>query len=248
MAEEAREGSREDWLRARRALLEKEKAHLRAGDALAAERRSLPMVRVDRPYSFETEAGERTLAGLFDGRSQLVVYHFMLGPGWAAGCDGCSFVADHFDGADRHLRHHDVTLVAVSRAPLSEILAYKSRMGWRFPWVSSHATSFNRDFHVSCDDPAATSVDAGFTKVHISGGEGHGLSVFRRGVGDAVFHTYSTHGRGVDPLIGAHAVLDLTPKGRNERTTMDWVRRHDEYEARGDAPRACHGGSGPAGG
>lgn len=244
MGEAFREGTREEWLRARKALLEKEKAHLRAGDALAAERRALPMVRVERPYRFETEDGERTLAQLFDGRSQLVVYHFMLGPGWAAGCDGCSFVADHFDGADLHLRHHDVTLVAVSRAPLSEILPYKRRMGWRFPWVSSHATGFNRDFHVSSDHPEATGVDAGFARVHIGAGEGHGLSVFRRGAGDTVYHTYSTYGRGVDPLIGAHAILDLTPKGRDERGTMDRVRRHDEYE---EPPRACGCGSAAAG-
>jgi predicted dithiol-disulfide oxidoreductase (DUF899 family) len=221
--------TRADWLRARRALLEKEKAHLRAGDALAAERRALPWVRVDAPYSFETEAGPRNLADLFDGRSQLAVYHFMFGPGWKQGCDGCSFLADHFDGANLHLQHHDVSLVAVSRAPLAEFLPYKRRMGWRFPWVSSHGSTFNADFFVSARGDETGERDVGFTRVHLGGGEGHGISVFALGPDGTVYHTYSTYGRGCDPLIGAHAFLDLTPLGRNEKGVMDWVRRHDEY-------------------
>lgn len=228
--------TREVWIRSRAALLEKEKAHLRAGDALTAERQALPMVRVDTAYRFDTQQGSRTLLELFDGRSQLMVYHFMFGPGWTQGCDGCSFLADHFDGANLHLRHHDVTLVAVSQAPLAELLPYKRRMGWHFDWLSSYGTSFNFDFHVSAEKDHVSRTDAGFTSVHISAGEGHGISVFRRDAEDAIFHTYSTYGRGVDPLMGAHAFLDLTPKGRNENGVMDWVRRHDEYQASGHAP------------
>jgi predicted dithiol-disulfide oxidoreductase (DUF899 family) len=229
MIDAPRVATREDWLRARRALLEKEKAHLRAGDAIAAERRALPWVRVEARYRFETETGPRSLAELFGGRSQLVVYHFMFGPGWKQGCDGCSFLADHFDGANLHLQHHDVSLVAVSRAPLAEFLPYKRRMGWHFPWVSSHGSTFNADFFVSARGDETGERDAGFTRVHLGSGEGHGISVFARATDGAVFHTYSTYGRGCDPLIDAHALLDLTPLGRNERGVMDWVRRHDEY-------------------
>jgi predicted dithiol-disulfide oxidoreductase (DUF899 family) len=144
--------SRQDWIEARTQLLAEEKAHMRKGDELAAKRRNLPWVRIDKEYAFETECGRKTLAELFDGRSQLIVYHFMFAPGWTEGCTGCSFLADHFDGANLHLAHHDVSLVAVSRAPLAEFLPYKRRMNWHFDWVSSQASDFNCDFHVSVSE------------------------------------------------------------------------------------------------
>ncbi len=207
--------SRAEWQAERQALLADEKAVTRALDQLAVRRRSLPWVPVEKSYAFSGEAGPATLAQLFGQSRQLVVYHFMFGPGWPEGCDGCSFVSDHFDGANLHLRHHDVTLVAVSRAPLDELMPFKRRMGWQFPWFSSAGSDFNSDF-------AAT--DAG-------GREQHGLSVFAKDDQGRVFHTYSTYRRGVDLLIGAHNLLDLTPKGRNETGVMDWVRHHDRYVA-----------------
>ena len=203
----------EEWRTERAALLAEEKALSRELDRLAEKRRALPWVRVDKAYRFESEAGPVTLADLFGRNSQLVVYHFMFGPGWAEGCDGCSFVADHFDGADLHLRHHGVSLVAVSRAPLAKFLPFKRRMGWRFAWVSSAGADFNHDFGATDEKDQ----------------EQHGISVFARDEEGQFFHTYSTQGRGVDLLIGAHNILDLTPKGRNEKSVMDWVRHHDRY-------------------
>lgn len=225
--------SREEWIAERRKLLAREKAHMRAGDEIAAARRALPRVRIDKPYAFETEQGPKTLAGLFDGRSQLIVYHFMFAPGWEAGCVGCSFLADHIDAANLHLAHHDVTLLAVSRAPLAELLPYRRRMGWRFDWVSSHPSDFNADFQVSVSeaDRAAGQRLYNFERTALGDGSGEepGISVFLRDGGGEVFHTYSAYARGGDILIGAHNFLDLTPKGRNEDGIMDWVRRHDEY-------------------
>ena len=212
-ADAPRIASRDAWRTERDALLLEEKALSRAIDRLAEKRRALPWVVVDKPYSFASEAGPVTLADLFGGNSQLVVYHFMFGPGWAEGCDGCSFVADHFDGADQHVRHHDVSLVAVSRAPLAEFLPFKQRMGWRFAWVSSAGTDFNYDFGATDEKDR----------------EQHGISVFAKDETGQIFHTYSTRGRGVDLLIGAHNILDLTPKGRNEKGVMNWVRHHDRY-------------------
>jgi predicted dithiol-disulfide oxidoreductase (DUF899 family) len=208
--------SRDVWQAERQALLAEEKAVTRALDALAARRRALPWVRIEKDYAFTGEEGPLGLADLFGQNSQLVVYHFMFGPGWREGCDGCSFVADHFDGADLHLRHHDVSLVAVSRAPLAEFLPFKRRMGWRFAWVSSAGSDFNYDFGATDEKDQ----------------EQHGLSVFARGEDGRIFHTYSTQGRGVDLLIGAHNILDMTPKGRNEQGVMDWVRHHDRYAPR----------------
>jgi predicted dithiol-disulfide oxidoreductase (DUF899 family) len=224
--------SREDWIEARKKLLAEEKAHMRRGDEIAAARRALPWVRIDKTYVFETERGRKDLAELFDGRSQLITYHFMFQPGWEAGCTGCSFLADHFDGANLHLAHHDVTLVAVSRAPLTEFLPYKRRMNWRFEWVSSHGSDFNYDFHVSVSEAEKASGRRyyNYEEAESSGGDAPGLSVFYRDEDGAVYHTYSTYARGGDILIGAHNFLDMTPKGRNEATIMDWVRRHDEYE------------------
>lgn len=224
--------SRDEWTKARKELLAREKAHTREGDAVAAARRALPWVRIDKTYGFETERGRETLADLFGGRSQLITYHFMFGPGWEAGCPGCSFLVDHIDGANRHLGHHDVTLLAVSRAPLAEILPYKRRMGWAFDWVSSHGSDFNADFQVSPSEAeqAAGRRTYNYETLDRVGDEEPGLSVFCKDDDGTVYHTYSTYARGGDILIGAHNFLDLTPKGRNETTTMDWVRRHDEYE------------------
>jgi predicted dithiol-disulfide oxidoreductase (DUF899 family) len=224
--------SREQWIEARKELLAKEKEHMRQGDKLAAERRALPWVKVDKDYVFETERGRKTLAELFDGRSQLIVYHFMFAPGAKQGCVGCSFLSDHFDGANLHLPHHDVTLVAVSRAPLSDFLPYKRRMNWHFDWVSSAGSDFNYDFNVSAteQEKASGKRTYNYETIESSGGELFGLSVFYRDKDGAIYHTYSTYARGGDVLIGAHTFLDMTPLGRNEATTMDWVRRHDEYE------------------
>jgi predicted dithiol-disulfide oxidoreductase (DUF899 family) len=227
--------SQTEWLAARRALLAKEKEAVRLRDEVNAQRLELPWVRVEKTYTFHTTDGRKTLAELFAGRSQLVVYHFMLGPGWAAGCPGCSFLADHLDGALPHLEHHDVTLTAVSRAPLAEIAAYKTRMGWRFPWASSHGSDFNYDYHVSFtpEDLADGKVFYNFAEVDAAqaAAELPGLSAFYKDESGNVFHTYSSYARGPEELIGALMILDRAPKGRNETTTMDFVRRHDEYEA-----------------
>lgn len=233
--------SREEWLKARKALLAREKEATRLRDAINAERLALPWVRVDKPYAFDTPRGKRTLAALFDGRSQLIVYHFMLAPGWKAGCDGCSFLADHLDGALIHLNNHDVTLIAVSRAPLPEIEAYKRRMGWRFPWVSSYGSDFNYDFQVSFtpDELASGKVHYNYTEIDAgqAAEELPGLSAFSIDETGTVFHTYSSYARGPEELIGTLMFLDRAPKGRNETTVMNWVRRHDEYES--SAPHSC---------
>jgi predicted dithiol-disulfide oxidoreductase (DUF899 family) len=228
--------SRAEWLDARKQLLRKEKELTRLRDRLSAERRELPWVRVEKQYVFDTPSGKRTLAELFDGRSQLLVNHFMLGPGWQQGCVGCSFGADHIDGALVHLEHHDVTVVAVSRAPLPEIEAYKKRMGWRFKWVSSYGSDFNYDYHVSFtqEDLAKGKVYYNYEMTEAAIEELPGLSVFIKDESGDVFHTYSTYARGAEELLGTYMVLDRTPKGRNENgphhNLMDWVRRHDEYE------------------
>ena len=236
--------SRDAWITARKALLAKEKAATRLRDSINEERLALPWVRLEKDYRFDTQAGRQSLAGLFGGRSQLIVYHFMLGPDWTAGCPGCSFLADHLDGALPHLEHHDVTLVAVSRAPLARIEAYKARMGWRFPWVSSCGSDFNFDFGVSFtpEQLASGKVSYNFAEIETASGasdELPGLSAFTRDAAGAVFHTYSSYGRGPEELIGTLMILDRAPKGRNERVTMDFVRRHDEYEEAPATP-ACH--------
>jgi predicted dithiol-disulfide oxidoreductase (DUF899 family) len=235
--------SREQWLAARTALLAKEKEYTRLRDALAAERRALPWVKVEKDYVFDTPAGRQSLADLFDGRSQLVVKHFMLGPGWKDGCIGCSFGADHIDGGLVHLEHHDVSVVAVSRAPLAEIEAYRKRMGWRFKWVSSDGNDFNYDYHVSFTPEELGKGKVYYNYAMIDAGidELPGLSVFVKDAAGDIFHTYSSYGRGGEELITTYMVLDLTPNGRNEtgphRSLMDWVRRHDEYDdPKGTAP------------
>jgi len=227
--------SREQWLKARKELLAKEKEFTRLRDRLSAERRELPWVKIDKLYLFQGPNGTRTLGELFDGRSQLVVYHFMLGPGWEQGCPSCSFLADHFDGAAVHLAHRDVTLCVVSRAPYPEIAAFRKRMGWRFPWVSSFGSDFNRDFHVSfsAEERAGGKVEYNYGLTEFPSAEAPGLSVFARNETGDVFHTYSSYARGLDMLVGAYHFLDLVPKGRDEdglAFTMAWVRHHDRYD------------------
>jgi predicted dithiol-disulfide oxidoreductase (DUF899 family) len=227
--------SREEWRAARKQLLSREKEFTRLRDQLSAERRELPWVRVDKEYVFDGPDGKETLADLFDGRSQLMVYHFMFGPGWEQGCPSCSFVSDHIDGANWHLPHRDVTLLAVSRAPLAQIEAFKRRMGWRFKWVSSSDNDFNHDFHVSFtpDEMARGEVYYNYTMTEFPSEEAPGLSAFYRDPSGAVFHTYSTYARGLDMLVGAYNYLDLAPKGRDEADlpwTMAWVRHHDRYD------------------
>ena len=233
--------SQDEWLAARKTLLAKEKEFSKARDALSAARRDLPWVKLDKNYVFDTPNGKRALAELFDGRSQLIVYHFMLGPGWVQGCPSCSYLADHFDGANIHLAHRDVTLTVVSRAPLAEIEAYKKRMGWRFPWASSNGSDFNHDFHVSFTPEEKATAEYNYAKSGFPSEEAPGLSAFIKD-GGAVYHTYSTYARGLDMLIGAYNFLDMAPKGRAEeglRHGMAWVKRHDEYET---AQPSCCGG------
>ncbi|GAB4192952.1 MAG: thioredoxin family protein [Thalassobaculales bacterium] len=239
--------SRQEWLAARKALLAREKELTRLEDELAAARRALPWVKVEKDYAFDTPQGRRSLAELFDGRSQLMVYHFMFGPDWQQGCPGCSFLADHIDGANLHLAHHDVTLLAASRAPLERIEAYRRRMGWRFSWVSSLGSDFNYDFGVSFtpEQRAAGEVVYNYAPSSADMDELPGLSVFAKAADGAVFHTYSTYGRGPERAIGAYMFLDLTPAGRNETgpnfNLGDWVKRHDEYAAPAPAPACCGG-------
>jgi predicted dithiol-disulfide oxidoreductase (DUF899 family) len=226
--------STEQWLVARKDLLTREKELTRLRDEVSRHRRELPWVKIDKEYIFGGPDGKETLADLFDGRSQLIVYHFMLGPGWEEGCKSCSYLADHFDGANWHLPHRDVSFVVVSRAPLSEIEPYQKRMGWRFKWVSSHNNDFNFDYHVSVteEEKAKGKMYYNYETQEMLGDEMPGLSVFYKDQSGDVFHSYSTYARGLDILVGAYNFLDLVPKGRNEDQldfTMDWVRRHDEY-------------------
>lgn len=228
--------SREEWIAARRALLDKEKAHMRNGDALAAERRALPWVKVEKAYVFATEDGPKVLTELFDGRSQLIVHHLMYAPEWSAACHGCSFQAEHIDGPAPHLERHDVRIIAVSRAPLDKLLSYKARMGWRFEWVSSQGEDFNHDFRVTFteDEVAKGRIDYNFgtivTDPRYLSRELPGVSVFYKNEAGEVFHTYSTYARGLDMLLGTHHYLDITPEGRNRSAYPDWPRRRDEYD------------------
>jgi predicted dithiol-disulfide oxidoreductase (DUF899 family) len=226
--------SPEKWLAARRDFLREEKEFFRLRDRIAARRRELPWVKVEKPYAFHSTGGDLAFAELFEGRRQLIVYHFMLAPGWEEGCRGCSFVSDHFDGALAHLNARDVSFVAVSSAPLDEILRFKTRMGWNFNWVSSHATSFNRDFGVrfTAEEVAAGKAEYNFSLREIGDEEMPGLSVFARDADGAIYRTYSTYARGLDPLIGTYNLLDLVPKGRDEdaASPMSWVRHHDRYD------------------
>jgi predicted dithiol-disulfide oxidoreductase (DUF899 family) len=222
-----------EWLVARKDLLTREKQFTRLRDELSRHRRALPWVKIDKMYLFEGPKGKETLADLFDGRSQLIVYHFMFGPGWEEGCKSCSYLADHFDGANRHLPHRDVTFVVISRAPFAEIQKYQKRMGWRFKWLSSHGNDFNFDYQVSFtkEDEKKNKVYYNYRTEEFISDELPGLSVFYKNEDGDVFHTYSAYARGLDILVGTYNFLDLVPKGRDENpdATMDWVRRHDEY-------------------
>jgi len=228
--------SPDKWESARKELLSKEKELTRLSEEVNAARRELPWQKVEKEYVFRTSEGDQTLAELFGSNSQLFVYHFMFGPEWEEGCPGCSFLCDHVDGANLHLKHHDVSFVAVSRAPLSKLLPYKKRMGWDFKWVSSEGSDFNYDYHVTStpEEMAAGKAYYNYETIEMEGDEHHGLSVFYKDDAGNVYHTYSAYARAGDILLGAHNFLDLTPKGRNERSTMDWVRLHDQYE---DAPK-----------
>ena len=250
--------SAERWVTERKALLAREKELVRLRDEIARARRALPWERVAKDYVFDTAEGRRSLADLFEGRRQLLVQHFMLGPGWEQGCPSCSFMADHSDGMTIHLEHRDVTFVAVSRATLPEIQRFKARMGWKFDWVSSAGNDFNRDFHVSFDpedrvegtafvdpekaDLAKTQVYYNYALTPFPNTEAPGVSVFWKDEESGeVFHTYSTFGRGVEVMMGAYNLMDLVPEGRGERDVpykMEWVRHHDLYEPQPDAKAA----------
>ncbi len=236
--------SKEEWWEARRELLAKEKELTRARDRLNEARRALPWEPVTKEYLFDGPSGPQSLADLFGNCSQLIVYHFMLAPDWEEGCVGCSFFADHLDGAIIHLKNADAAFVAVSRAPLEKIEAYRKRMGWKFPWVSSDGSDFNYDYQASFtdEDVAAGTITYNYTSMPAIGDlkDLHGTSVFAKGEDGRIYHTYSTYARGAEQTLTTLMLLDLVPKGRNEEGTMNWVRRHDQYE---DAPKAascCH--------
>ncbi len=231
--------SREEWVAIRKDLLNKEKEFTSLRDELSAERRRLPWVKVEKNYIFEGPDGKQTLADLFEGRSQLFVKHFMFAPGWKEGCGGCSFEVDHIEAALIHLEHHDVTFVAVSRAPLAEIEAFRKRMGWHFKWVSSYDSDFYYDYHVSFtkEEIAKGKVYYNYAMTEAVIEELSGISVFYKDESGDIFHTYSSYARGAEELLGTYMVLDLTPKGRNETAPnynlTDWVRHHDRYEDEG---------------
>jgi len=237
--------NRNEWLTARKRLLEREKALTRLSDEIARERRALPWVAMDKDYLFDTPDGRRPLADLFDGHHQLVMQHFMLPPGWEQGCKSCSYMADHTDPTVIHLAQRDTAFVAVSRAPLADIERFRERMGWRFRWVSSNGTDFNRDFGVTF---SADEIERGETNYNFGGStkgqEMPGVSVFYKDDAGQVFHTYSTYGRGVEVMMHTYRLLDLTPKGRDENgQIMAWVRHHDRYETAqpAKAPGSCCG-------
>ena len=227
--------SRDEWLKARRAHLAAEKEFTRKRDELSRQRRELPWERVDKNYVFEGPNGPQSLADLFAGRNQLIVYHFMLGPNWEEGCKSCSFLADHFDATRIHLAHRDVTFAVVSQAPLPRIQAFQQRMGWRFPWVTAFANDFQRDYGVHFSkEELAGEVNYNYQKTRFGVEEAPGLSVFYKDEPGAIFHTYSTYARGLDSLVGTYQFLDLVPKGRDEdglKFSMAWVRHHDRYTA-----------------
>lgn len=226
--------SREEWLEARIALLAEEKAFTRQRDALSAKRRQLPRVRVEKDYRFDSVAGEVSLGDLFQGRGQLLVYHFMFGPDWEEGCPSCSYWIDNFDGMTMHLAARDTSFVAVARAPLEKLLAYRKRMGWQSRFVSSHGSEFNWDYQVSFKDVdrEAGRITHNYLSNSFPASEAPGVSVFSRASDGTIHHSYSTYGRGLDILNGTYNLLDLTPKGRDEEGlaySMAWIRRHDQY-------------------
>ncbi|MBI3884127.1 MAG: DUF899 domain-containing protein [Opitutae bacterium] len=227
--------SPEKWLAARHELLREEKEFTRLRDRLARRRRELPRVKINQAYTFESPTGRVSLADLFEGRSQLIVQHFMFGPGWAEGCKSCSFMLDHINPTVAHLKARDVSFAAVSHAPLAESLPFKARMGWAVTWVSSHGTAFNRDFHVSftAEEIQRGGVNYNYGKMDFPQTEAPAISVFLRDAAGDVYHTYSTYGRGVEVVMGTYHLLDLVPKGRDEANDeygMQWLRHHDRYE------------------
>ena len=227
--------SRDEWLAARKKLLAKEKQLTHERDAIAAERRQLPLVKVEKNYIFDSPTGKKTLADLFDGRSQLIIYHFMFGPDWQEGCPSCSFNMDHTDATLVHLAQRDVSFVAISRAPISKIEAFKKRLGWHFNWVSSYGTDFNYDYHASFtpEEVAKGKIDYNFDLVEFPSAEAPGISVFYKDKNGDVFHTYSAYARGTENVVNTYNYLDLVPKGRDEDGLyfpMAWVRHHDRYE------------------
>jgi predicted dithiol-disulfide oxidoreductase (DUF899 family) len=224
--------SEEEWLAARRELLEKEKAHSRARDELTKARQRLPWVRMEKEYVFEGPEGPVSLSELFDDKGQLIVQHFMFGSDWEEGCKSCSFMADHMNPAIVHLANRDVAFVAVSTAPLDKLLEFKKRMGWSFRWVSSGGTDFNRDFHVTFTDDEIANEEVFYNfrgGTSFAGTEAQGLSVFAKDEDGHVFHTYSRYGRGCEDVMTAYDLLDYVPKGRNEKHNMDWLRLKDRY-------------------
>ena len=226
--------SEKEWVTARKRLLVKEKQFSRLRDQLNQQRRDLPWVKVEKEYVFEGPQGKESLADLFGGKSQLITYHFMFGPGWKDGCPHCSFWADHYDGANLHLGQRDTTLVVISRAPWEEIAPFKKRMGWRFKWVSSAANDFNFDFHVSFTPEELKSGTAiyNYAPLDMDIDEREGVSAFYKDAKGDVYHTYSSYARGIDLMNTTYNVLDLTAKGRDENPehSQDWVRYHDEYK------------------
>ena len=234
-----------EWLQARKAFLADERAFTNQRDELSRKRRELPWVEVEKSYVFDGPRGPMSLEDLFEDRSQLIVYHFMFGPGWKEGCPSCSLLADHFDGMLPHLAARDVSLAVVSRATVEEIAPFRKRMGWRFPWVSSHRNDFNRDFHVSFDpeERAGGTVYYNYGPSAFPGDEAPGASVFHRDAAGRLFHTYSTYARGLDILLGTYNFLDLVPKGRDEEGMvpypMAWVRHHDRYAGSSEARTAA---------
>jgi predicted dithiol-disulfide oxidoreductase (DUF899 family) len=237
--------SHEQWIKARLELLAAEKEFTRERDELTQRRQAMPWERVEKSYVFDTTEGKRKLAELFEGRSQLMVQHFMLGPGWEEGCKSCSYMADHTDGMNPHLRQRDVTFLAISRAPLAEIERFRRRMGWKFRWVSSNGSDFNYDFGVSFkpEEVARRKLYYNYSdQWQHPHEELPGVSVFVKDEAGTVFHTYSTYGRGVEVMMGTYNMLDLTPKGRDEdqlEFTMQWVRHHDRYEAESADTSCC---------
>jgi predicted dithiol-disulfide oxidoreductase (DUF899 family) len=220
------------WIEARKALLAKEKEFTQLRDELSRQRRELPWEKVEKTYVFDSSEGKATLPDLFEGRSQLIIYHFMFDPSWDAGCKSCSFWADNYNPAVVHLNHRDVNLVAVSKAPLEKIMAYRTRMGWSFKWFSSFGNDFNRDYQVSHTPEELAQGDGYYNYVRQKpyASESPGISVFFKDASGTVFHTYSTYARGLDMLNGTYHLLDLVPKGRDEGgRNQFWVRRHDEY-------------------
>ncbi|NKB20724.1 MAG: DUF899 domain-containing protein [Alphaproteobacteria bacterium] len=226
--------SRDEWLEARLALLEQEKALTRQRDAVSAARRALPRVKIEKDYRFQTDKGEVTLADLFEGRTQLIVQHFMFGEGWNEGCKACSLMAENYDGVVPHLNQRDVSLVAISRASLDKLHAFRNRMGWQFKWVSSLGSDFNADFDVGFTaEEIEGEIYYNYRKTKFPMTEAPGMSVFALDSDGSVYHTYSCYGRGLDPLMGTYQYLDLVPKGRDEDNLsygMEWVRHHDKYE------------------